>query len=96
MVAAVVVSPLVIVVPPHIIWPLIALGVGIYFARRTWKGEYVVTSFEGKCPRCGEPLELETGTRIQGRELLECFNCHREPELVVEDDTEAKESGGDG
>jgi hypothetical protein len=92
MVAAVVVSPAVLLVPPHIIWPIIALGAGIYFARRTWKGEYVVTSFEGNCPRCGEPLELDEGTRIQSREILECFNCHREPELVVEDDGSGGES----
>ncbi len=81
--------PVVFVVPPHFLWPLVALVAGLYFARKVWVGEYVVLSFEGTCPRCGEPLEVEPGTRLRGRERIECFGCHREPELVVGEESPA-------
>lgn len=81
---AVAVMPLVFVIPPHLLWPVLVLGAGLYFARREWVGEYEVVRFEGACPRCGDPLSVEPGTRIRGRQRLECYGCHREPELVLE------------
>jgi hypothetical protein len=91
--AALVLMPVVFVVPPHFLWPLVALVAGLYFARKVWVGEYVVRSFEGACPRCGEALTLEPGTRIRSRERIECYGCHREPELVVAGDADG--SGAD-
>lgn len=94
--ATLVLTPVVFLVPPHFLWPLVVLALGLYFARREWVGEYVVASFEGACPRCGEALTLEPGARIRGRQRLECYGCHREPELVVGGEPPAVGSGDDG
>lgn len=81
-------APAVLLIPPHLLWPALVLAAGLYRARREWAGEYFVESFEGACPRCGEPLKLKPGSRIRGRQRLECYGCHREPELVLGGDDE--------
>ena len=91
LVAALIGAPTAFLVPPHFLWPLLVLAVGAYFAHREWTGEYVVASFEGACPRCGEALEVEAGTRIRSRQRVECYGCHREPELILD-----AGPGGDG
>ena len=93
---AVVLMPPVFFVPPHFLWPLVVLGAGIYLARRAWSGEYIVRSFDGACPRCGEPLAVEVGTRIRGRQRVECYSCHREPELVLEPPSVRAPQAADG
>lgn len=93
--ATLVLTPVAFLVPPHFLWPLVVLALGFYFARREWVGEYVVASFEGACPRCGGALTLEPGTRIRGRQRVECYGCHREPELVVGDEQAAMGPGVD-
>ncbi|MGK7312794.1 MAG: hypothetical protein ACN0LA_11205 [Candidatus Longimicrobiales bacterium M2_2A_002] len=87
LVMTLVLAPIAFLVPPHFLWPLVVLAVGAYFAYREWTGEYIVHGFEGACPRCGEPLEIEPGTRVRGRQRVECYGCHREPELVLEEAT---------
>ena len=82
-----VLAPVTFLVPPHFLWPLVVLAAGAYFAHREWTGEYIVHAFEGACPRCGEPLEIEPGTRVRGRQGVECYGCHREPELVLDEAT---------
>ena len=83
--AAVAFAPVVFFVPPHFLWPLVVLVTGGYFAYREWTGAYVVRSFEGACPRCGAPLSVEPGSRIRQRQRIECYGCHREPELVLDE-----------
>jgi hypothetical protein len=73
--------PLVIWIPPHYPWPAIAFAAGIYLCFRYWTGRYVVRSFTGYCPRCGRPLELPQGTRIDLPHTLTCFGCHFDPVL---------------
>jgi hypothetical protein len=82
---ALLIAPVVFFVPPHFLWPPVALGAGAFLAHRYWTGEYYVLAFEGACPRCGEALEVKPGARIRGRHTLECYGCHRQPELVLED-----------
>lgn len=82
-VGTVALAPATFLVPPHFLWPLVVLAVGFFFARRHWIGEYVVRSFEGACPRCGEALTVDAGARVRARQPLECYGCHREPELVL-------------
>lgn len=79
------VMPVLFFIPPHFLWPLIALAIGLYMARRYWKGQYYVIEFTGRCPRCGTDVELARGTRIQRRQPLECYGCHRQPELVLDE-----------
>jgi hypothetical protein len=77
--------PAVFFVPPHLLWPVLVFGAGLAFGWREWRGEYVVESFEGSCPRCGQELSMKEGARIRGRQRVECYGCHREPELVLDD-----------
>lgn len=79
------VMPVVFFIPPHFVWSLAALGAGLYLARRYWIGQYYVVSFAGACPRCGADLEIGDGTRIGRTHSLDCYGCHRQPQLVVED-----------
>jgi hypothetical protein len=82
---AVVIAPLLFFIPPHFLWPVVGIAAGAYLARRYWKGHYYVVEFEGSCPRCGAALELEEGQRIGRRHGIECYSCHRQPELVLDD-----------
>lgn len=75
--------PLVFFVPPHLPWVLAAFFGGLFLAWRFWRGDYLVRSFRGDCPRCGTVLELKPGTRIRGRHTLDCYACHRHPDLVL-------------
>lgn len=76
--------PLVFFIPPHFPWVAAAFGGGLYLALRFWRGELYVSSFEGACPRCGTALELKPGARIRRRQTLDCYGCHRQPELIVD------------
>lgn len=78
------VMPVVFFIPPHLLWPLAVLAVGVYLARRYWVGAYYVLDFQGSCPRCGSELELDAGSRIGSRQTLECYGCHRQPRLVID------------
>ncbi|HKJ93391.1 MAG TPA: hypothetical protein VJ957_09485 [Longimicrobiales bacterium] len=79
-------APLVVFVPPHLPWALAAVILGLYFGVRYWRGEYVVRSFEGACPSCGEPLELKAGSHIRMPYTMDCFHCHRSSTLVLDGD----------
>jgi hypothetical protein len=83
--------PALVFVPPHYPWVIGAFAAGAYLAHRYWTGRYVVRSFSGSCPRCGRPLELRTGTRIDLPHALTCFGCHHEP--VLETDASAASAG---
>lgn len=85
LVVAVVVAPVVFFLPPHFVWPLVVLGLAGYLAYRSWVGEYHVVEFEGECPRCGSELELPENARIRARHSMECYGCHRHPELIIDD-----------
>lgn len=80
-----VLMPLVFFIPPHVPWVFAAFAAGIVFFVRSLRGEYHVASFEGACPRCGRGLEIKAGSRIRGRHVLDCYGCHRQPELVLEE-----------
>lgn len=76
--------PIVFFIPPHLPWVLAAFLGGLFLAWRLWRGHYLVRSFRGDCPRCGTALELKPGARIRNRHALDCYGCHRRPELVVD------------
>jgi hypothetical protein len=80
-----VVMPVVIFIPPHVVWPLVTLAAGLWLARRYWVGTYHVSRFEGECPRCGTALELKPGQRIGARHTMECYGCHRQPRLIIDE-----------
>lgn len=57
------------------------LTIGAWGTWRSWRGRFRIHSFEAGCPRCGQPLELRPGSRIDLPCSLVCFRCHFEPEL---------------
>lgn len=74
-------APLLMLVPPHYPWALGSLVAGLYLAHRQWTGRYRVLAFRGNCPRCGRPLHLSIGSKINVPHVLTCFGCHHEPVL---------------
>jgi hypothetical protein len=68
-------------IPPHYPWVAAAFVAGVFLPYRIWTGRYTVVSFFGFCPRCGKPLALRTGSRIDLPHTLTCFGCHFEPVL---------------
>ncbi len=91
---AIVSMPVLFFIPPHFVWPLLALAIGGYLAWRYWRGEYYVVGFKGHCPRCETPLEVSRGTRVRGHQTLECYGCHRHPELVLDDPEDTDDAEG--
>ena len=73
--------PVVFLVPPHLPWALLAFGLGLFFGLRQWRGTHVVEHFGGRCPHCGEALELEEGSKVRMPLRLTCYGCHREAVL---------------
>jgi hypothetical protein len=57
--------------------------VGASLVYRSWKGRFRVEEFQAACPRCGEELKLEPGSRIDLPHPLVCYHCHHEPELAA-------------
>ena len=79
--------PLVFLIPPHLPWALGAFAAGIYFALRSWRGEFVLDAFSGACPRCGEPLSIAPVTLVKIPHTVTCYHCHHEPALQVDRST---------
>ena len=77
-------APLVFFIPPHIPWALAAVVLGIYFAWANWTGTYQVRSVQGSCPRCGNALAVEAGTKIRLPYRMTCYQCHHEPHLEID------------
>jgi hypothetical protein len=77
--------PWTFIVPPHYPWALAAFVAGVYLGFHHWNGRYVVRTFSGSCPRCGRPLALKPGSRINLPHTLTCFGCHHEPVLELGD-----------
>lgn len=90
---AILIAPVLFFLPPHFLWPIVALAIGGWLAWRYWTGDYYVTHFEGRCPRCETPLEILRGTRIRGEHTLDCHGCHRRPTLIVNDPEAPPEEG---
>jgi hypothetical protein len=78
-----VLAPVLFFIPPHVPWVLLAVGGGTYLGVRQWRGEYVVSSFTGECPRCHTALTIAPGTKIRLPHSMDCFQCHHEPVLEV-------------
>jgi hypothetical protein len=68
--------------------------IGLGFIYHTVRGRYHVHHFRGVCPRCGQEIEVRSGSKIPIPYGLDCFNCHHEPELrLIGRASEASVSG---
>lgn len=84
-VAAAIIGPILMIIPPHIEWGIMTALTAVYWARKHWVAEYVVDSFSGVCPRCLESIELKKGTTLRFPQNLACYNCHEHPFLEAGD-----------
>lgn len=72
---ALLIAPVVAVIPPHAPWILGALTGGGILARRRWIERFTVLDVEGTCPRCGAPVKVAKG-RLRKPHPAACEACH--------------------
>lgn len=89
MMIALLVAPLLGLVPPHAPWAFGALVGGGLLARRRWTERFTVLGVEGTCPRCGGAVVASLG-RLTSPLPVVCAECHHEASVVLA----ASEPGG--
>ncbi len=77
-------APVAFLVPPHAPWALAVLAAGGVLARRRWTERYTILGGTGRCPRCGDRIELPEGRRLKSHHTVPCDSCHHEPRLEVD------------
>ncbi len=75
---------LVMWVPPHFPWILTAFFLGIFFFLKYIRQRYTLEELEGRCPKCGAPLDIRKATRLGLPHRLHCTVCHQAPLLRAE------------
>ena len=70
-------------IPPHGETLFLAVGVGAYLVYREATTRYVVHSFDGTCPRCGNVLRLKRGSRLTSARSVPCYGCHFHPTIEI-------------
>lgn len=79
---ALLIAPLVAVVPPHAPWLIGVLAVGGTLARRRLGEHFTVTGVKGACPKCGAEIASGAG-RLRSPHPLPCEACHHESMLRI-------------
>lgn len=79
---ALIVAPAVALIPPHVPWVFMALGLGGFMASRKWKERFTILSLEGLCPKCGGSLSLPNGTPLRAVLTVPCDGCNHDSRLV--------------
>jgi len=69
-------APLV-VFPPHAVWPLGGLAVGIFLAHRRYIERFTLLSATGQCPKCEQAFSIQK-MRLRSPHPLPCDRCHHE------------------
>jgi hypothetical protein len=85
-VVALLVPPVALVaflIPPHGETLFLAVFGGLYLVYREATTRYVIGSFSGSCPRCGEGLSLRKGSRLTAARSVPCYGCHFHPVIEV-------------
>ena len=82
-VVGLVIAPFVALFPPHALWPLGALGLGAFTARRRWIEYHSLLAVDGSCPNCGSRITLRKVGRLRHPHPLACDSCHYELALEV-------------
>lgn len=89
-------APVVGMVPPHAPWVAGVLGVGIFLGLRKWREHFTVASIQGRCPKCGETLQVRSGTPMRDTLSITCDACHHDSQLQVDLPADASSSGDSG
>jgi hypothetical protein len=72
------VAVVVVIFPPHAVWPIGALLTGAFLARRRYVERYTLRALDGTCPKCGTPFRVKPG-RLLIPHPIPCEGCHHEP-----------------
>jgi len=81
---ALLIAPLLALVPPHAPWALGTLGMGAATARRKWLEVHSLRSIEGGCPRCGSDISLAKPARLRHPHAVPCDDCKFELSVHVD------------
>jgi hypothetical protein len=68
-------TPLLLLVPPHIPWGAAAFGGGAWFAWRFANEHVTLAALDGTCPRCGAPIALEKRRPLKDPHAIDCGSC---------------------
>jgi hypothetical protein len=79
---ALVVAPVMGLIPPHAPWILGALTGGGLLARRRWIERFTLVDVEGTCPRCGGAVKAASG-RLRDPHPAVCDACHHEAAVRI-------------
>ncbi len=82
MAGSLVITLVVVFVPPHAPWVIGALATGVFLARRRWRERFTLERVEGPCPKCGTPLRVKAG-RLRVGHPMSCEVCHHESSLRI-------------
>ena len=83
LVAGCTIGPMLLVLPPHLEPAILTVLGGVYFARKYWRGRWLVARFSADCPRCAQPLRLRPGTLLAFPHGVSCRHCHDTPRLAL-------------
>ena len=81
---ALLLAPLVALVPPHAPWALGSVGIGMILGRRKWLERYSLHALDGSCPSCGSPVSIPGTTRLRLPHPLPCDSCSHELSVEVD------------
>jgi len=82
--AGIALAPVVVLLPPHVVWASAAVGTGIFFGIRKWTERHTVLGMEGRCPNCGETIAVTSSTRLRNPWTVSCDHCHHAATLEVQ------------
>jgi hypothetical protein len=80
-IGGIVLAPIVFLIPPHAEWVMLSVATGLYWARKNWIAEFVVATFDGRCPRCYAPVKVKPGATLRFPHAVTCYSCHQHPVL---------------
>lgn len=72
--------PVVVWLPPHIAWVLLAFGMGVYSAWSRYREHFTWVSLEGSCPKCGTEQQFPVKGRVSAPFNVKCADCGWEVE----------------
>lgn len=79
---AILVAPIMALLPPHAIWPIGVLLTGALLARRRLSEHFTLLALVGLCPKCEAQLHVRGG-RLREAHPLPCDGCHHQSTLKV-------------
>jgi len=78
------VAGVLVILPPHVLWVLLAL-VAVGLGLRKWSERFTLVELRGTCPKCGSEI-AETGPgRFRPSASVDCPSCRHGSSVVLED-----------